>query len=67
MYSLIINRGLPTEELMWEGNSLAAGLQNFNREVRSNEPGDFEVIELLRTKDNGELTVERVFRFPSQK
>lgn len=67
MYSLIINRGLSTEELMWEGNSLAAGLQNFNREVRSNEPGDFEVIELLRAKDTGEFAVERVFRFPGKK
>ena len=67
MYSLIIDRGLPTEELMWEGNSLAVGLQNFNKEVKSNEPGDFAVIELLRIKDTGEYVLERASRLPTKK
>lgn len=65
MYYLIVDRGLPTETQIWEGNSLATGLQNLNREVAANEPGDFEVIELLRKTDAGGWTAERTFRYRS--
>ena len=64
MYHLYINRGTNTESLVWSGNSLAVGLQRFNNERSSSEPGEWEVLELILI--DGDINrVEKVFRWPS--
>lgn len=63
MYKLIIDRDTATEETLWEGNNLTVGLQKLNKERAASDADDFTTIELVRIKDNGDLQVERAFRF----
>lgn len=63
MYAVIQDRGTATEETIWEGENRSVADQKFNTHKNSCEKGDFEVLEIVRAKDDGELQVERTFRF----
>lgn len=63
MYAVIADRGTAAEEKIWEGESRSVADQRFNAHKNACEKGDFEVLEIVRAKDDGEFQVERTFRF----
>jgi hypothetical protein len=63
MYSVIQDRGAATQEVIWEGESRSVADQKFNAHKNSCEQGDFDVLEIIRFRDDGEPQVERTFRF----